>query len=177
MNLAWLSCRMTARQRSGAIAIHHRECRAGRFARIFVRRLAVAHPGTHCRRTNHLAHAIARCFTDLEVNALSGGSQQKVAIAKWLQIHPDFSSTSPPAVLTSPPKEIYQLMNHWTAQGIAILLITSEMIELLTLSDRIAVMHRGQVTAEFSRNQAAQKAVLSAAMGSISLVHAPDFQN
>jgi ABC-type sugar transport system ATPase subunit len=49
-------------------------------------------------------------------------------------------------------------MNQWTAQGIAILLINSEMIELLTLSDRIAVMrHRGQVTAEFSRNQAAQK--------------------
>jgi ribose transport system ATP-binding protein len=48
-------------------------------------------------------------------------------------------------------------MNQWTAQGIAILLITSEMIELLTLSDRIAVMHHGQVTAQFSRNHAAQK--------------------
>jgi ribose transport system ATP-binding protein len=48
-------------------------------------------------------------------------------------------------------------MNQWTAQGIAILLITSEMIELLILSDRIAVMHHGQVTAEFSRNQAVQK--------------------
>jgi ribose transport system ATP-binding protein len=90
---------------------------------------------------------------------------------------PDFSSTSLPAVLTSPPKEINQLMNQWTAQGIAVLLITSEMTELLTLSDRIAVMQRGQVTAEFSRNQAAPKTVLSAAMRSISLVHAPDFQN
>ena len=56
-------------------------------------------------------------------------------------------------------------MNQWTAQGIAILLITSEMIELLTLSDRIAVMHRGQVTAEFSRNPAALRTVLPAVMG------------
>ncbi len=90
---------------------------------------------------------------------------------------PDSSSTSLPAVLTSPPKEINQLMNQWTAQGIAVLLITSEMTELLTLSDRIAVMQCGQVTAEFSRNQAAQKTVLSAALESISLVHAPDFHN
>jgi ribose transport system ATP-binding protein len=72
---------------------------------------------------------------------------------------------------------LVQLMNHWTAQGIAILLITSEMIELLTLSDRIAVMHRGLVTAEFSRNQAAPNTVLLAALESISLVHTPDFHN
>jgi inositol transport system ATP-binding protein len=85
---------------------------------------------------------------------------------------------SPHAVLTSSPKKkSIKLMNQWTARGIAILLITSEMTELLTLSDRIAVMQCGQVTAEFSRNQAAQKAVLPAAMRSISLVHAPDFQN
>jgi ABC-type sugar transport system ATPase subunit len=57
-------------------------------------------------------------------------------------------------------------MNQWTAQGIAILLITSEMPELLTLSDRIVVMHRGQVTEEFSRDQATPETVLAAAMGS-----------
>jgi ABC-type uncharacterized transport system ATPase subunit len=64
---------------------------------------------------------------------------------------------NPPAVLTSPSKRKSISMNQWTARGIAILLITSETIELLILSDRITVMHPGQVTAEFSWNQAAQK--------------------
>jgi ribose transport system ATP-binding protein len=95
---------------------------------------------------------------DLEVNALSGGNQQKVAIAKWLQIRPRLLLDVPTRGTDIATKnENCQLMNQWTAQGIAILLITLEMVELLTLSDRIAVMHRGQVTAEFSRNQAAQK--------------------
>jgi len=50
-------------------------------------------------------------------------------------------------------REIYELMNEWTKQGIAILLVTSEMSELLAMSDRILVMHRGRVTAEFSRGR------------------------
>ena len=61
--------------------------------------------------------------------------------------------------------EIYQLMNEWTAQGIAIVLITSEMPELLAMSDRIVVMHRGQITAAFTREQASAEAILEAAMG------------
>jgi ABC-type sugar transport system ATPase subunit len=56
-------------------------------------------------------------------------------------------------------------MDQWTAAGMAILLITSEMPELLSLSDRIVVMHRGLVTAQFTRQQASPKAVLAAAMG------------
>jgi ABC-type sugar transport system ATPase subunit len=56
-------------------------------------------------------------------------------------------------------------MNEWTAQGIAILLITSEMPELLALSDRVAVLHRGRMTAEFSRTTATPERVLAAAMG------------
>lgn len=105
---------------------------------------------------------------DLEVNALSGGNQQKVAIAKWLQIRPRLLLLDEPTrgIDIAAKQEIYQLMNQWTAQGIAILLITSEMPELLTLSDRIVVMHRGQVTEEFSRDQATPETVLAAAMGS-----------
>jgi ABC-type sugar transport system ATPase subunit len=104
---------------------------------------------------------------DLEVGLLSGGNQQKVALAKWLQ-------TSPRVLLLDEPtrgidigakREIYQLMDEWTAKGIALLLITSEMPELLTLSDRIVVMHRGAITAEFGRAQATPEAILAAAMG------------
>jgi ribose transport system ATP-binding protein len=56
-------------------------------------------------------------------------------------------------------------MNQWTAQGIAILLITSEMPELLALSDRLLVLHRGSVAAWFNRGEATPESVLAAAMG------------
>ncbi len=105
---------------------------------------------------------------DLEVNALSGGNQQKVALAKWLQIRPKVLLLDEPTrgVDIGAKREIYQLMDQWTAQGIAILLITSELPELLTLSDRIVVLHRGRVAAELSRAQATPETVLMAAMGS-----------
>jgi ABC-type sugar transport system ATPase subunit len=104
---------------------------------------------------------------DLEVGALSGGNQQKVAIAKWLQTRPRLLLLDEPTrgIDIAAKREIYQLMDEWTAQGIAILLITSEMPELLTLSDRIVVMHRGEITAEFSRATASPEAILAAAMG------------
>jgi ABC-type sugar transport system ATPase subunit len=104
---------------------------------------------------------------DLEVGALSGGNQQKVAIAKWLQIRPRLLLLDEPTrgIDVGAKREIYQLMDQWTSEGIAILLITSEMPELLSLSDRIAVMHRGRVTAEFTRGQATPEAILAAAMG------------
>ena len=68
-------------------------------------------------------------------------------------------------------------MEEWTAQGIAILLITSEMPELLKLSDRIVVLHRGNFAAEFSRGQATPEAVLAAAMGSNPSSTSGGFQN
>ena len=64
--------------------------------------------------------------------------------------------------------EIYELMNRWTSEGIAIVLITSEMPELLAMSDRIIVMHRGKITAEFSAEKASQEEILRAAMGETS---------
>lgn len=104
---------------------------------------------------------------DLDVGVLSGGNQQKVAIAKWLQTKPKVLLLDEPTrgIDIAAKREIYQLMGQWTAEGIAILLITSEMPELLGLSDRIVVLHRGEITAEFSREQATPEAILAAAMG------------
>jgi ribose transport system ATP-binding protein len=104
---------------------------------------------------------------DMEAGALSGGNQQKVALAKCLQIRPKVLMLDEPTrgIDVAAKREIYQLVEQWTAQGIAILLITSEMPELLTLSDRIAVLHRGRLTAEFSHSQATPEAILAAAMG------------
>jgi ABC-type sugar transport system ATPase subunit len=104
---------------------------------------------------------------DVEVGALSGGNQQKVALAKWLQTRPRVLLLDEPTrgIDVAAKREIYQLVEQWTAAGIALLLITSEMPELLTLSDRVAVLHRGRLAAEFSHAEAAPEAILAAAMG------------
>lgn len=101
------------------------------------------------------------------VNSLSGGNQQKVVIAKWIETEPGVLLLDEPTrgVDVGAKHEIYELMNKWTRRGIAIILITSEMPELLAMSDRIIVMHRGRITAEFSRQNATQEKILSAAMG------------
>jgi ABC-type sugar transport system ATPase subunit len=103
----------------------------------------------------------------MSVDALSGGNQQKVVIAKWIETEPKVFLLDEPTrgVDVGAKHEIYELMNKWTAAGIAIVLITSEMPELLAMSDRIIVMHRGKITAEFASSDATQERILAAAMG------------
>jgi ABC-type sugar transport system ATPase subunit len=104
---------------------------------------------------------------EMVVGELSGGNQQKVALAKWILTNPKVLLLDEPTrgVDVGAKREIYALMDQWTAAGIAIVLVTSEMPELLAMSDRIVVMHRGQVTAQFDRGQASAELVLEAAMG------------
>jgi ABC-type sugar transport system ATPase subunit len=104
---------------------------------------------------------------DQETGWLSGGNQQKVALAKWLQTDPKVLLLDEPTrgIDVGAKQEIYRLMNYWTSQGMAILLITSELPELLAMSDRVVVMHRGEVTAEFSRAEVSPERVIQAAMG------------
>lgn len=101
------------------------------------------------------------------VGSLSGGNQQKVVLAKWLEIGPKVLLLDEPTrgVDVGAKHEIYDLMNTWTKNGIAVVLITSEMPELLAMSDRVIVMHRGRITAEFAGEEASQEAILNAAMG------------
>jgi len=103
------------------------------------------------------------------VQSLSGGNQQKVAMAKWIETQPKVLLLDEPTrgVDVGAKHEIYELMNIWTQQGIAIILITSEMPELLAMSDRIIVMHRGRITGEFAASEATQESVLHAAMGCV----------
>jgi ribose transport system ATP-binding protein len=104
---------------------------------------------------------------DGEAGWLSGGNQQKVALAKCLQTCPRLLLLDEPTrgVDIGAKREIYRLMAEWKAGGMALLLITSEMPELLALSDRIVVLHRGRVTGEFSRSEATAEKILTAAMG------------
>jgi ABC-type sugar transport system ATPase subunit len=102
------------------------------------------------------------------VATLSGGNQQKVVLAKWLETRPRVLLLEEPTrgVDIGAKTEIYALMTQWAAAGMAILLISSELPELLLLCDRILALHRGRVAAEFSAAEATPEAVLSAAMGS-----------
>jgi len=102
-----------------------------------------------------------------EVGTLSGGNQQKVVLAKWLRTKPRILLLDEPTigVDVGAKHEIYKLMNQWTSEGIAILLVTSELPELLALSDRIIVLHRGRITSKFARGKATQHNVIVAAMG------------
>jgi ribose transport system ATP-binding protein len=101
------------------------------------------------------------------VSTLSGGNQQKVVLAKWLETKPDILLLDEPTigVDVAAKHEIYKLMNNWSCEGLAQILITSELPELLALSDRIIVLHRGRITAEFDRNEATQEKILQSAMG------------
>jgi ABC-type sugar transport system ATPase subunit len=110
---------------------------------------------------------IRAASVDQPVESLSGGNQQKVALAKWLEAEPRVLLLDEPTrgIDVGAKHEIYELMRAWKESGLAILLITSELPELLGLSDRIIVMHDGVITTELDRSEATQERVLRAAMG------------
>lgn len=117
--------------------------------------------------TSAKALALRSPSLEMPAAALSGGNQQKVALAKWLQVEPKVLLLDEPTrgIDVGAKHEVYERLNEWTSRGIAIILITSEMPELLAMSDRIIVMHRGRVTAELAGNEATADRVLAAAMG------------
>ncbi|MBS1824306.1 MAG: sugar ABC transporter ATP-binding protein [Acidobacteria bacterium] len=102
---------------------------------------------------------------DMDAGELSGGNQQKVALAKWIRTKPTLLLLDEPTrgIDVGAKQEIYQLMNEWSRQGVAILLISTELPELLAMSDRIVVMRRGQVSAVFSHAEATPEKVMEAA--------------
>ncbi len=104
---------------------------------------------------------------DAPVRTLSGGNQQKVCLGRCLLTQPRVLLLDEPTrgIDVGAKADIYRLMREWVGQGIGILLITSEMDELLALSDRVLVLHRGRIAAEFARDAASKDAILAAAMG------------
>jgi ribose transport system ATP-binding protein len=101
------------------------------------------------------------------VRLLSGGNQQKVVLGKWLAgAGRIFIFDEPTRGIDVGAKvEIYNLMNRLTARGAGIIMISSELPELLGMSDRILVMHRGRIHAEIAAADATEERVLSAALG------------
>lgn len=108
--------------------------------------------------------------SDKIIGELSGGNQQKVAIAKGLMTRPNVLILDEPTrgVDVGAKKEIYQLINKFKAEGLSIILVSSDMPEVLGMSDRILVMREGRISGEFSRQEATQEKLLAAAIGKTS---------
>jgi rhamnose transport system ATP-binding protein len=98
---------------------------------------------------------------------LSGGNQQKVALAKWLTTKPRIIILDEPTqgIDVGAKAEIHRLMCDLAEQGLAVLMISSELPEVLGMSDRIAVMHAGKLAGVLSREEATQEKVLALALG------------
>jgi ABC-type sugar transport system ATPase subunit len=102
---------------------------------------------------------------DQPVKELSGGNQQKVVIAKWLLTESDILILDEPTrgIDIGAKAEVYRLINELAKQGKAILMISSELPEILQLSDRVYVMCDGHITAEFNRDELDGKKIMTAA--------------
>ncbi|HYY99398.1 MAG TPA: ATP-binding cassette domain-containing protein, partial [Pyrinomonadaceae bacterium] len=101
------------------------------------------------------------------VGTLSGGNQQKVVLAKWLLTNPRVLFLDEPTrgIDVGAKQEIYAQINKLAREGLAIVLVSSELPEVLGLSDRVLVLHEGRVTGEFRREEASPEAVMSCATG------------
>jgi ribose transport system ATP-binding protein len=102
------------------------------------------------------------------VENLSGGNQQKVVLAKWLAVRPRLIVLDEPTrgVDVGAKAEIYTQMRELTAHGVGIVMVSSELPELLGMSDRILVFHEGRVAGELSRSEATEQTVMHLATGS-----------
>lgn len=102
-----------------------------------------------------------------KISRLSGGNQQKIAIAKCLLTNPKLIILDEPTrgIDVGAKNEIYKLINNLKKQGIGIILISSELPEVLNISDRIIVMHEGRITGEIVHEEATEEKVMLKAVG------------
>lgn len=110
---------------------------------------------------------IKTASSDISARSLSGGNQQKVVIAKWIGIQPKVLILDEPTrgVDVGAKREIYQLMNELTDRGVAILMVSSELPEILGMSDRVLVIHEGTISGELDKSEATQERIMTLATG------------
>jgi ABC-type sugar transport system ATPase subunit len=104
---------------------------------------------------------------DAIVGTLSGGNQQKILLARWLNANPKIFILDEPTrgIDIGAKVEIHKLLNRLASQGVAIIVISSELEEVLGLSDRILVMHEGRIVSEFTQANASREAIMEWATG------------
>jgi rhamnose transport system ATP-binding protein len=106
---------------------------------------------------------------DDPVGFLSGGNQQKVVLAKWLATEPKVLIVDEPTrgIDVGTKAEVHRLLSELAGRGVAVLMISSELPEVLGMADRVLVMHEGRLTAELSRAEADEERVMRAATGQL----------
>jgi inositol transport system ATP-binding protein len=104
---------------------------------------------------------------DQLIKLLSGGNQQKVLVSRWLLTAPEILILDEPTrgIDVGAKAEIHRLMCKLAQEGKAIVMISSELPEILGMSDRVLVMHEGRVGGEFERKDATQESIMQAATG------------
>ncbi|MEK4246932.1 sugar ABC transporter ATP-binding protein [Psychrobacillus sp. FSL K6-2684] len=104
---------------------------------------------------------------DQTVKSLSGGNQQKIVIAKWLGIEPDILILDEPTrgVDVGAKKEIYSIVNTLAENGVSIIMISSELPEIIGMVDRVLVMHEGKITGEITKEEMSQEKIMHYATG------------
>lgn len=110
---------------------------------------------------------------DQTIRLLSGGNQQKVLVSRWLLTVPDILILDEPTrgIDVGAKSEIHRLMCQLANEGKAIIMISSELPEVLGMSDRVLVMHNGRIGGEFQRKDATQENIMRAATGNVVAVH------
>ncbi len=113
---------------------------------------------------------------DAPVSNLSGGNQQKVALARWLATNPSLLILDEPTqgIDVGSKAEIHRLMGELAARGMGVLMISSELPEILAMSDRIVVMHAGTIVGQLERAEATQESVLELALGHVAVAEQRD---
>ena len=101
------------------------------------------------------------------VETLSGGNQQKVVIGKWLATHPDVIILDEPTkgIDIGSKAAVHQFMSELVGQGLAVIMVSSELPEVMGMADRIVVMHEGRMVAEYAAGEATAETIVSAASG------------
>ena len=108
---------------------------------------------------------VKTAYLDAEAGTLSGGNQQKVVLGKWLATDPTLLIVDEPTrgIDVGTKSEVHRLLSELAQKGLAILMISSELPEVLGMADRVLVMREGRITGEFDRAQATPEAVMLAA--------------
>ncbi len=134
-----------------------------------ISRLGLVDPRREQRMADEYSSRLRVRSTGVEqlVNALSGGNQQKVVLGKWLATNPSVLILDEPTrgIDVGAKAEVHRIISELAASGLAILLISSELPEVLAMADRVVVLHEGRVTGTFTRSEATQERVMFAATG------------
>lgn len=111
--------------------------------------------------------SIKAAHWDQQVDELSGGNQQKVVIGKWLATRPEVMILDEPTkgIDIGSKAAVHEFMGELVAQGLAVILVSSELEEVRGMADRIIVMHEGRICGEFSRDEATAEAIVTVASG------------